>query len=192
MPPKKKYSKEQIIDKAFAIAKKEGLNSITIRKVADKLGSSVAPIYVNFDDVDELTAAVIDKTFALSREILNEQNSGKPFKDIGLASIRFAKEYPVLFKDIIIGDNNYLKNYDQNLGKTLIEEMKKDSDLQDFSEAELEKILLKMRVIQTGLSIMVANGLFPGELEEKKEVELLDEMAEDIVYAARRREEGSK
>ncbi|MFK4997460.1 TetR/AcrR family transcriptional regulator [Bacillus sp. N9] len=65
MPPKKKFSKEQIIDAAFEIAKEEGVSNITIRKVANQLGSSIAPIYVNFKDVDELIYEVIKKLWSL-------------------------------------------------------------------------------------------------------------------------------
>ena len=37
MPPKKKFSKEQIVDKAFEIAKTEGIDSITARRIAEEL-----------------------------------------------------------------------------------------------------------------------------------------------------------
>lgn len=59
MPPKKKFSKEQIVEAAFEIAKEEGMSYITIRKVADRLRSSIAPIYVNFDNVEELISVVM-------------------------------------------------------------------------------------------------------------------------------------
>ena len=190
MPPKKKYTKQQIIDKAFEIAREEGISSITVRKVADRLNSSTAPIYVNFEDVEELIEGIIEKTFAISKQILNNQNSGQPFKDIGLASIKFAREYSILFQEIIMSQNDYMEDYDQNLGEILIEEMKKDPQLEDFSELELKKILLKMRILQTGLSVMVSNNLFEEDLDEEKEVKLLDEIAEDIVLATRMRKEG--
>ena len=190
MPPKKKYTKQQIIDKAFEIAREEGISSITVRKVADRLNSSTAPIYVNFEDVEELIEGIIEKTFAISKQILNNQNSGQPFKDIGLASIKFAREYPILFQEIIMSQDDYMEDYDQNLGEALIEKMKKAPQLEDFSELELKKILLKMRIFQTGLSVMVSNNLFEEDLDEEKEVKLLDEIAEDIVLATRMRKEG--
>lgn len=69
MAPKTKFKKEQIVDAAFEIARTEGLEGITIRKVAERLGSSIAPIYVNFKDVDELIQAVIRKTFTISKQL---------------------------------------------------------------------------------------------------------------------------
>lgn len=58
MAPKKKFTKDQIIDAAFEIARVEGVNSITIRKVAEKLGGSIAPIYVNFKEIGEICLKV--------------------------------------------------------------------------------------------------------------------------------------
>lgn len=93
MPPRPKFSKEQIINSAFHIAKTEGLDNVTIRKIADHLGSSSAPIYVNFNDVDEVKRAVIHKVVELSQQMLQEHQSGNPFRDIGIASLKMAMEY---------------------------------------------------------------------------------------------------
>mgnify|MGYP006286543039 CR=1 FL=1 len=185
MPPKKKYTKKQIIDQAFEIAKNEGIEKITIRKVAKKLNSSVAPIYVNFEDAEALINEVIKKTFALGKELIREVNSGEKFKDIGLASLHFAQRYPILFRDLIMNQNNYMSDYDQQLGDALIEEMKEDTNLQDFSESELKNILLKMRIVHTGLAVMVANGLLGDNFSSKEEEELLDSLASDIIKAAK-------
>ncbi|MGM0445694.1 MAG: TetR/AcrR family transcriptional regulator [Bacillota bacterium] len=187
MPPKRKYSKEQIVKKAFEIAKKEGIDSITIRKVAAKLNSSVAPIYVNFDNVDELIQAVIEKTFKLGEKLIYEQKTGEPFKDIGLASLKFAREYPVLFWDLLKNQGKYMNDYDNSMGNMIIEQMKEDNNLKEFSDEILREILLKMRVIQTGISVMVSSGLLPKEFDQKKEEELLDSLASDIIYAAENR-----
>ncbi|SOC11546.1 TetR family transcriptional regulator [Ureibacillus xyleni] len=187
MAPKSKFTKEQIIDTAFEIAKTDGINSITIRKVAENLGSSIAPIYVNFNDVNELIDEVIKKTRDISKQLLSEQNSGNPFHDIGVASLRFAKEYSTLFRDFVM--NNYsLDQQDLDI-KILIEMMKQDPLLTDFNEAELMNLLLKMRIFQTGLSIMVANGLMPEEFDDAKMINILDSTALELITGARLRKE---
>src|SRR5690625_3825463 len=98
MAPPIKFSKQEIIQAAFDIAKEEGIDAITIRKVANRLGSSIAPIYVNFDNVEALIQAVIEHTYEVSKQLILEQNSGHPFRDIGIASIKFAREYSVLYR----------------------------------------------------------------------------------------------
>jgi len=187
MAPKTKFTKEQIIEAAFDIARSEGIDSITIRKVADILGSSIAPIYVNFKDVDELKREVFRRIIELSHRILIEQDTGNPFHDIGAASLRFAKEYSVLFRDLIMKQNDYMQDYDQDMGNDLVELMKHDADLKGFTREELMEILLKMRIFQTGLSVMTANGLLPAHFNDEAGVAILNSAAEDVIAAARLR-----
>lgn len=191
MPPKKKFSKQQIIDAAFEIAKSEGIEKITIRKVATRLGSSIAPIYVNFNDVNELIGVVVQKVFDVSQRLLIEQNSGNRFRDIGVASIRFAKGYPHLFRDLVMNSNDYMKGYDKGMGDELIMHMKKDPTLEGFTEDELKDILMKMKIFQTGLTVMVANRLFTDDINEEKMVEILDSAADDVIAAIRLRKKGT-
>lgn len=185
MAPKKKFSKEQIIDAAFEIAREEGLEHISARSVADKLGSSVAPIYVNFKDISELIREVIKKIADISKQYVLDINSGNPFHDIGVASVRFANEYSVLFRDLMMKPNVHLQHYNEDLGDNVIALMKKDKHLEGFSDDELQTILLKMRIFQTGLSVMVANGLLPNHFTEEQMIALLDSTASDIIVAAR-------
>lgn len=184
MGPKIKFTKERIIDAAYEIAKIEGIDNITIRKIAEKMGSSIAPIYVNFKDVNELIQAVISKIFIVSHQMLLEVDTGNPFLDMGVASLRFAKEYPILFRDLIIKKNHYMKNYDQEMGTVLIEQMKKDPELTGFTNEDLMTILLKMRIFQLGLSVMIANGLLSDDFTEEKAIELLKSTANDVITTA--------
>lgn len=189
LPPKKKFSREQIIDVAFEIAKSEGIERITIRKVAEKLGSSIAPIYVNFKDVDELIEEVIKKMNELSHQLLIEQDTGNPFRDMGIASLRFAKEYSVLFRDLVMKPNKYIKDYNQEMGNDLVKQMKKDPKLEGFTDEELQNILFKMRIFQTGLSVMIANGLLPEEFNEEMMIATLESAAKDVVTSTRLQKE---
>lgn len=185
MGPKNKFSKEQIIDATFEIAKTEGIDNITMRKIAEKMGSSVAPIYVNFKNINELIEALIERIMSISQQLFIEESTGNPFYDIGRASLRFAKEYSVLFRDLVMKNNNYMKGYDENMTPALIEEMKKDPELEGFTVDELKTILLKMRIFQMGLSVMVANGLLPKEYEKQDLMEILSSTAEDVIQSAR-------
>lgn len=94
MPPKKKITREQLVETALAIANEEGLGNITIRKIANRLECSIAPIYVNFKDVEELKQEVVAQAMAISKALILEQNSGDPFLDIGIASVILQKDIP--------------------------------------------------------------------------------------------------
>ena len=49
-----KITKEMILDTAFSIARREGLNSISNRRIAKELNSSIRPIYYQFKNTEEL------------------------------------------------------------------------------------------------------------------------------------------
>jgi len=187
MGPKVKFTKEQIIDAAFEIAQTEGIDSITMRKIAEKLGSSVAPIYVNFKNVDELNEALIERIMSISGQLLMEEDTGSPFRDMGNASLRFAMEYSVIFRDLVIKNGKYMQGYDEKMMPVLIEEMQKDPELKGFTIDELKTILLKMRIFQLGLSIMAANGLLPKEYNKQDIMDILSGAADDVIISAKLR-----
>lgn len=187
MPPKTKFSKEQIIEAAFEIAAQQGLEEITIRRVAEKLNSSIAPIYVNFNHVGELKEAVIEKINDISRQMVKEQDTGHPFYDIGMASLKFAKEYSVLFRDLAMKPNDYMNDHDETLGEDLVEQMGSDPELQGLDHEERKNILLKMQIFQTGLSVMVANGLFSNGLGDEEMMQLLESTGFDVIAGAHKR-----
>lgn len=192
MPPKKKFSRQQIVDSAFELARVEGIEGLTARKVADELGSSVAPIYVSFKDIEDLKKAVAHKVFRVSREMSKKEVTGDRFLDIGIASLRFAREYSVLFQELVLKKNDYMKDYDQELGSNIIKEISGDRVFSDFTDKELKLILLKMRIFQLGLSVMVANGLLPEEFDEEAQIDILAGMGEDVITAARLYKEGKQ
>ena len=185
MPPKKKFSKDQIIVKAFEIAKTEGIESITARRIAEELKCSVAPIYFNFKDIEHLKQAVVRKIFELTRKLAQKTYTGDKFLDIGIASLKFAREYSVLFRELVLQNNPYMDDYDQELGNAIIGEIIKEKDLSQFSEEEVGAIFLKMRIFQLGLSVMVANDLLPEDFDEENQIELLKSAGEDVIQSTR-------
>lgn len=187
MAPKPKFTKQDIILAAFDIARAEGLDSVSIRKVADRLGCSIAPIYVNFADAEELLQRVVEHSLHAAKQMITEQRTGQPFRDIGMASLRFAREFPLLYRDLIMKNNPYMKHNEEQLNE-VVELMKEDPGLAGFSGEELRALLIKMQTFQTGLSVMVANDLFTTSVNEEQVMAMMNEAAEDFIRAARLRQ----
>lgn len=182
MPPKTKFNKEDIVAAAFEIAREEGFAAITARSVAKRLGSSVAPIYVHFAAIDDLIAAVVQRVFALSDELLAKQKGPHLFENIGKASLAFAREYPVLLRELVLQPNPYMDSY-ESLENAMVEALAGDAAMGAWSVEERRRLFLKMRVFQLGLSVMVANGHLPAWLDEQAVEELLMEVGEELLLA---------
>lgn len=182
MPPKTRFERSDIVEAAFAIARDEGLEAVKARRVADKLGSSVAPIYNNFATIDELVGAVVEHVLAISRSILAEQQGDSVFENIGRASLIFARTYPMLVGDLVLKPNPWMAAIDQQ-DHTLVEVMAEDPELAGWSQAERRRLLLQMRAFQLGLMAMTVNKQIPSWAADIDLEELLMKTAGDLVQA---------
>lgn len=66
--PKQRITKEMVVDAAFEIARKDGIEKATVKTIAEKLGCSVQPIYSYCKNMDGLKNDVAEKarTFILA------------------------------------------------------------------------------------------------------------------------------
>lgn len=182
MPPKSKFTREEIVEAAFEVAKEEGFPKLTARSVASRLNSSVAPIYVNFKTIEELTQAVVQRVFALSEELLTKQKGQNLFENIGKASLAFAREYPVLFRELALKPNPYMTSYEET-ERAMVEALKDNEEMKDWTVEERRRLFLKMRIFQLGLSAMVANGHIPSWLDDQESEKLLLETGGQLLLA---------
>lgn len=101
MPPVQKTGKDEIINAAFEIVRKEGVEELNARSIARKLEISTQPIFSNFTCMDEVKMEVIRKASSFYFAMLGEEEkSGKypPLKARGMGYIRFAREERNLFR----------------------------------------------------------------------------------------------
>lgn len=54
MPPKAKFSKEQITEAGLQIVREKGTDSLTARALGEKLGSSSCPVFTVFKNMEEV------------------------------------------------------------------------------------------------------------------------------------------
>lgn len=106
MPPKAKISKEMIIEEAFQIARTEGADRITARRISESLKCSTQPVLYYFATVEEIKAAVYRQANDYhTRWLMNmEHDYGNPMLSIGMNYIRFAVEEKNLFRLLFQSD----------------------------------------------------------------------------------------
>lgn len=99
MPPKAKFSREEIIETAFQIARTEGFDKITARELGKRLGSSARPVFTVFENMDEVKAEVIARAKELyGQYVAKGLQKELAFRGVGMAYIRFSMEEPELFQ----------------------------------------------------------------------------------------------
>ncbi len=107
MPPKAKFTREEIINAALEIVRAEGFAALTARTLGAKLGSSARPIFTVFPSMDEVCREVVAAARALYAEYVDRglRQTGMPaFKGVGVEYIRFALAEPKLFQVLFMSE----------------------------------------------------------------------------------------
>ncbi len=107
MPPKFKFTREQIISAALDVTRKNGIAGLTARGLAAELGSSAKPIFGLFKNMEEVQSEVLSAANVLYQFYIQNGMAGSkypPYKASGVAYIQFAKEEKELFKLLFMRD----------------------------------------------------------------------------------------
>ncbi|MBR1930657.1 MAG: TetR/AcrR family transcriptional regulator [Lachnospiraceae bacterium] len=100
MARKETITIDTILDTAFAMTREEGFSNVTARKVAAKAGCSTQPIFRVYKNMEELWNAVYERAVAFYQDYysLFPRTGKKPFSNLGMAYIAFAREEKHLFE----------------------------------------------------------------------------------------------
>ena len=110
MPTNVRITKNMILDTAFDIARSGGLEDVSNREIASRLGCSIRPIYYQFKNTDELKGelyAKIEKYF-YTYLMDNMRDDIPPYKQVGINYIRFAREESHFFRILFMSETNLL------------------------------------------------------------------------------------
>lgn len=122
MPPKAKFTKEEIIDAGLAILRERDISAVTAREIGNYLGSSARPIFTVFENMSEVLDGIDKKAREIYSEYVQQGLQQSPaFKGVGQAYIQFAIREPKLFELLFmrklsgdIGVNKILPEIDDN------------------------------------------------------------------------------
>ena len=105
MPPKCKFTREELIQSALEIARNKGVSSITARALGAKLGSSSKPIFSVFENMEEVQAEVQKAAKALYAQYVQiGLHQELAFKGVGTQYILFAIKEPKLFQLLFMSE----------------------------------------------------------------------------------------
>lgn len=181
MAPKTQYTKESILQQAFDLAVAEGISGISVRKLASRLGCSVAPIYQNFENTQDLIAAVKEKIRETIWTYSTKPYTNLGFYNIGIGQILFARDYPILLRDLVT-HNMASQSPDQDALNQILHIMAKDPLLKDLKLEQLGPLLQSMALLTLGICIQMINEpTTPAQIEAY--IKLLGESGSQLVYA---------
>ena len=169
MPPKAKFTREEIVDCAFSIVRESGMESLTARELGSRLGSSARPIFTVFNNMEEVKDAVIEKALELDKEYTMRGLQAKmPFKGVGMAYIEFAQNEPQLFRLLFMSESK--EKYTVPSMIDMFNNVCHISDTIegpfDLDKEEAAKLFQHMWIYTHGIATMCVNGLCTYTQEE--------------------------
>ena len=190
MSPKTKISKQEIIDAAFSIADTEGLTELSVRKIALRLGCSVAPIYVNFKNADDLMDAIKNQAHQMHLAMCEASYTDEPFLNIGIGTVMFAYQHKRLYKDIIEAKQGFDLSC-HAAHPAMIEKMRTDKKLKSFDDQALCRILFKMSTFTNGLCVYAAADPMPKGITIDSLLDALEQTGNDVISGEIQRQRGT-
>lgn len=174
MPPKAKYTKEEILEAAFQMAKENGIESVVARELGKKLGTSSSPIFTAFKNMEELQFEIRNRAMQEFESYVKDALNFSPaFKHVGVRMIQFVMQEPKLFQILYMQEHEESERFDglvNELGDTVdvcLEVMQQEYAL---TRAEAEVIFRQVWMHTFAICVLVANKVCSFKPEEISEM----------------------
>jgi AcrR family transcriptional regulator len=102
MAQKATFSKDIVLEAAYALTQEEGWESVTARSIARKLGSSTMPIYSSLKSMEDVECGVRERAEVALQEAQKRRYTDNPGLNIAIGYVAFAREEPHLFRFLYV------------------------------------------------------------------------------------------
>ncbi len=159
MPPKPKYTKEQLIDAAVDIIRADGIKAITAQSLAERLHVTPPSVFSHFDTVEKIREAATQR----AREIYDGYvqtglSLNPPFKGFAMYFVKFAVDEPMLFQLLFMHKKGEkFQEFSMEEGHTDFI-LKAIRDTFPLNEQESRELLTYSSIFTHGIASMIATG----------------------------------
>lgn len=163
MPPKAKFTKEQITKAALCVVSEKGAQALTAKELGAALGTSTTPIFTVFHSMQEVQDAVMLAAMERFEEYAHKAaHLGPVFKQVGMQMILFAKEEPKLYQLIFMSSISEAQTFDDiyaHLGSLADECLNVLQKGYDLSKADAKTLFEHVWIHTFGIGALCATGM---------------------------------
>ncbi|MBQ9764878.1 MAG: TetR/AcrR family transcriptional regulator [Lachnospiraceae bacterium] len=174
MPPKAKYTREEIIEIGFQMAREQGIDAVVARELGKKLGTSSSPIFTAFKNMEELQIEIRNKAMKEFESYVKDALNYTPaFKHVGIKLIQFAVEEPNLFRLLYMREYEASQSFEEMVGwlgdtvTVCVEVIENDYGL---TNEEAKRLFRQVWLYTFGISALLANKVCHFKPEEISEM----------------------
>ena len=166
MPRKTVIQKEDIINAAVEIVRKDGYEALNARALANALGCSTQPIFSNFRNMEELTRSIILRSLEIYNGFVANEfrkpHDYPPYKTNGMAYIRFAMEEKNLFKLLFMRDRT--NDYDPAEENTFYDVLPLIMKATGLNREQASLFHFEIWAAVHGIAVMVASSYYNADM----------------------------
>ena len=170
MPPKPKFTKEEIVAAALELVSEKGIEALTARELGARLGSSARPIFTVFNSMEEVQVEVRAAALKRFESYAEKAMHYTPvFKQVGMQMILFAMEEPKLYQLVYMSENAGATDFEgitQQLGdvaQLCVDVIQRDYGL---SESDAKALFEHVWIYTFGIGALCATGMCRFSKEE--------------------------
>jgi len=160
MARRKRFTIDDIFEAAFQIVRKNGIEHMTARAIAQELKSSTMPIYTCVSSMREVEESVVERAWEILQDYQSKTWSGNPYIDMGLGYVLFSKEEKYLFK--CIHDESFQEintSYSEKNFAISLNKLDKNPLFENLSTENAEKVLFHGFLFSHGFASLLNSGI---------------------------------
>lgn len=180
MARKKEISGTNILDVAYKMAVKDGLESLTARSIAKAGHFSTQPIYLEFSNMKDLRAQVLKRISTdLRTKTLQQSFTGQPLIDLDLSYIQFAKKHVNLFRAMFIDGKFGSDIIADTLMELGTEKFKAQYEDAEYSDKKIADIVVSNWIATAGMAALLVNNI--ASFNEEQIINVLNAQIHDAM-----------
>ncbi|MFC1591155.1 TetR/AcrR family transcriptional regulator [Thermodesulfobacteriota bacterium] len=173
MPPKTTFIKRDVVHAALEIVKDRGFSELSMRKVAERMGCSPAPVYSSFRSKGALEKALLAEVKQLLYEYASKNYTRRKHFNLAIGLVLFAGDYSRLFRSLFLQRTDFEEIF-KEFHKSYIEGMQSDERFAGMAAEARDGLLSRLWIFTYGLATLVSAGL----LEDKSEAGIIKTLSE--------------
>lgn len=118
MPPKPKFTREEIVQTALEVVSRKGVEALTAKELGDALGASARPIFTVFSSMKQVQDAVREAAMRRFESFVGQKLPDMPlFKQVGMQMVLFGAREPKLYQLLFMQENRNAVSFDDVFGE---------------------------------------------------------------------------
>jgi len=161
LAPKVKFTREDVIRAAFDLVNEGGLRNLTALKVAQRLKSSVKPIYIHHKSMDNLKRDVFNRINLLMKKYTYHDYGEKLiFTNIAIGQLIFVWNYRNLYSALFSEHDPKFRDIVESSGVDSFQLIIRDPILKDEPRSKINGLYVHISHYVFGLCMTISNGWY--------------------------------